>query len=255
MPSVKEACCRRSGAVLRVMACKNVWPVLLVCGAALVFWYPVLGSRHHTVHPNEGRKAFTAVSPKRASLEVEVDFLAPNAAVGRGPRQPCNGFAQLETLKGEWVDQQPGYMGINPNTTCPSFVEDFSCLNRDYIDPKYRGRIEKVRPARLELPTVQPTAEQSASTMCRATLQVYRQAYKPYVCELRPFSAEHFEACLPGKRIIIIGDSTMRQLYQSLACLLSPVIITGHLTVRIRSVCGNCMQGTTGVRCGYPDCC
>ena len=144
MPTVREACCRKSCAVLRVMACTNVWPLFLISAATLVFWYPVLASRHHTVHPNEGGNVFMAVSPKRASLEVEVDFLAPSAATGRGPRQPCNGFAQLETLKGEWVDQETGYQGINPNSTCPSFVQDFSCLSADYIDPKYKGRVEKV---------------------------------------------------------------------------------------------------------------
>ncbi len=63
-------------------------------------------------------------------------------------------------------------------------------------------------------------------------MQIYRKVYKPHACELRPFSAEQFEACLPGKRVIIIGDSTMRQMFQSLACLMTPVISAGEFLVR-----------------------
>ncbi len=55
--------------------------------------------------------------------------------------------------------------------------------------------------------------------------------FKPHGCALHHFNPEHFEQCLLGRRIIIIGDSTMRQLFQSLACLMNPRVTGGFFMV------------------------
>ena len=56
--------------------------------------------------------------------------------------------------------------------------------------------------------------------------------FRPYGCELHPMDSKHFAQCLQGRRIIMIGDSTMRQMFQSLACLLGDHIGDGFLKVR-----------------------
>ncbi len=55
--------------------------------------------------------------------------------------------------------------------------------------------------------------------------------FKPHECALHQFNPEHFEQCLTGRRIIVIGDSTMRQMFQSLACLMTPRIVDGFFVV------------------------
>ena len=55
--------------------------------------------------------------------------------------------------------------------------------------------------------------------------------FKPHDCALHQFNPEHFEQCLTGRRIIVIGDSTMRQMFQSLACLMTPRIVDGFFVV------------------------
>jgi hypothetical protein len=141
MPRVKGACCRKSAAIVQEMACTTVWPLLLLSLAALLLLYPVLGVRH-LAHTAPETKVFRAVPPRR-SLDVEEDFLAPST--GAETRELCNGFTQLETLKGDWVDaDEPSYRGLNPNSTCPSFVQDYSCLSPDYIPARYKERIDQV---------------------------------------------------------------------------------------------------------------
>ncbi|CAL8467294.1 g6831 [Coccomyxa elongata] len=119
---------------------------------------------------------------------------------GSEHRHHCQGFSQLEPLKGEWVDHHdPSYMGMTAGKPCPSFINDFDCLHPYTPGPYYEelGRRE------------------------------YRKVFKPHGCALHHFNPEHFEQCLTGRQIIIIGDSTMRQLFQSLACLMTPRIVGG----------------------------
>ena len=56
--------------------------------------------------------------------------------------------------------------------------------------------------------------------------------FRPFACDLHAMNATHFAQCLKGQRIIIIGDSTMRQVFQSLACLLHEEVVDGYLVVR-----------------------
>ena len=62
-------------------------------------------------------------------------------------------------------------------------------------------------------------------------MQEFAQVFRPHTCELQPLDAEHFNQCLQGKRVIMIGDSTMRQMFQSLACILGEHIQDGFLQV------------------------
>lgn len=49
-------------------------------------------------------------------------------------------------------------------------------------------------------------------------------------CDLQPFSEAGFDRCLAGgRRLIMIGDSTMNGIFNSLACLLRSRLATGHL--------------------------
>lgn len=63
--------------------------------------------------------------------------------------------------------------------------------------------------------------------------QEFRKTFEPYGCELHAFNSSHFSQCLKGRRIIIVGDSTMRQTFQSLACLLHEEIKSGWFVVRL----------------------
>ena len=64
-------------------------------------------------------------------------------------------------------------------------------------------------------------------------MQEFSQVFKPHACELQPMDAQHFSQCLRNRRVIMIGDSTMRQMFQSLACILGEHIQDGFLTVGI----------------------
>ena len=54
------------------------------------------------------------------------------------------------------------------------------------------------------------------------------QVFQPHSCDLAPWDAAAFGQCIKGKRLIFIGDSTTRQQFQSLACLLGPVTAAAH---------------------------
>jgi hypothetical protein len=47
----------------------------------------------------------------------------------------------------------------------------------------------------------------------------YSKEFQPASCDLRSFDAVGFDKCMAGRRLIIVGDSLMRQMFQSLACL------------------------------------
>ena len=66
--------------------------------------------------------------------------------------------------------------------------------------------------------------------MCSRLTEVHPvQVYKPYECDLRPWNPEQFADCTAAKRIIMIGDSLMRQQWLSLACLLNDVTVSYDL--------------------------
>ena len=54
------------------------------------------------------------------------------------------------------------------------------------------------------------------------------QVFQPHSCDLAPWDAAAFGQCIRGTRLIFIGDSTTRQQFQSLACLLGPVTAAAH---------------------------
>ena len=62
----------------------------------------------------------------------------------------------------------------------------------------------------------------------QAAWHEYDQEYRPHACALRPWDAAAFGACMRGRRIVLIGDSLMRQMFQSLACLLGPQLEAGR---------------------------
>ena len=74
-----------------------------------------------------------------------------------------------------------------------------------------------------------------AQTFCDLLVQEFRKIFQPYSCDLHRMNATHFSKCLAGQRLIIIGDSTMRQVFQSLACLLADHVEDGYLVVSISS--------------------
>ena len=53
------------------------------------------------------------------------------------------------------------------------------------------------------------------------------QVFRPYVCDLRPWDAKDFLQCTAKRRMIMVGDMSMHQLFNSLACLLSTAIREG----------------------------
>ena len=57
---------------------------------------------------------------------------------------------------------------------------------------------------------------------------LHGQVFKPFDCSLRPWDSQKFAQCTAKKRIIMVGDSLMRQQFQSLACLTSNVTVSQH---------------------------
>ena len=46
-------------------------------------------------------------------------------------------------------------------------------------------------------------------------------------CELLPWDEQGFDTCMEGRRLILLGDSLMRQSFLSLGCLAAPVVTEG----------------------------
>ena len=94
------------------------------------------------------------------------------------------------------------------------------------------GCVAHVQPLRHPSPFTLSTKQRDAEHRPRyPVLQEFRKIFQPYSCDLHRMNATHFSKCLAGQRIIIIGDSTMRQVFQSLACLLSEHVEDGYLMV------------------------
>lgn len=54
------------------------------------------------------------------------------------------------------------------------------------------------------------------------------QVFQPHTCSLKPWDAAAFSQCIKGRRLIFIGDSTTRQQFQSLGCLLGTAVASEH---------------------------
>ncbi|CAL5226961.1 g9846 [Coccomyxa viridis] len=135
---------------------------------------------------------------------IDAQYTDPGTPLEAAQRGMCRGFGQTEALKGTWVPHQdPSYRGLTIASKCPDFARDSdSDCNGDNIDPIYH-----------------PLAAQE-----------YAQVFRPHACDLQPLDAGRFSQCLQGRRVIMIGDSTMRQMFQSLACILGDHIQSGFLT-------------------------
>lgn len=79
-----------------------------------------------------------AVQTCLAQQNLETEYIMPAARIGNEHRQHCQGFSQLEPLKGEWIDHHdPFYMGMTAGKPCPSFINDFDCLKNFKSDAYY----------------------------------------------------------------------------------------------------------------------
>jgi hypothetical protein len=53
------------------------------------------------------------------------------------------------------------------------------------------------------------------------------QVFRPFVCDLRPWNLQSFMTCTAERRLILIGDTSMHLMFNSLACLLHSSITSG----------------------------
>lgn len=150
----------------------------------------------------ESQTAFQKQEQALRDIETLVaDYLAPSEPVPPEQRRKCRGIGQFEPLKGHWVkDPDHNYQGMTDPKNCPAFVNDFDCRSSD-IDPKYHVLQQKE----------------------------FRKVFQPHNCDLHAMNGTHFAQCLKGQRIVIVGDSTMRQVFQSLACILHEDVEDGYL--------------------------
>jgi len=102
-----------------------------------------------------------------------------------GPDQAARG--QVPVLTGEWVDHpDANHTGLyDPAAQCPEFAKDFVCG-------------QPYEPARPD-----------PGLYARE----FRKVFRPRECELRPWDAAGFERCLAGRRLVMVGDSLMRQTF------------------------------------------
>ncbi|CAK0786753.1 hypothetical protein CVIRNUC_009967 [Coccomyxa viridis] len=150
----------------------------------------------------ESETALYSSSRKLAEVsDIDKAYLLPGEVVQQRLRHKCRGIGQFDQLRGEWVRHPDhSYNGMTDPAKCPSFVRDYDC-RADYIDQNYHVLQQKE----------------------------FRKVFQPYACELHSMNTTYFSECLQGQRIIIIGDSTMRQVFQSLACLLTDHVTDGYL--------------------------
>lgn len=82
-----------------------------------------------------------------AQTSLETEYLMPAPSGGSEHRHHCQGFSQMEPLKGEWVDHHdPNYMGMTAGKPCPSFINDFDCLHPYTPGPYYEELGRRVSP-------------------------------------------------------------------------------------------------------------
>ncbi|CAL8467102.1 g6638 [Coccomyxa elongata] len=103
---------------------------------------------------------------------------------------------RLEELHGRWEASNAPAQKMR----CPTWAEDINCFSMHESMQEQQQRMQ----------------------------EEYEQMYKPHACELHAWDANGFDRCVANRRIILIGDSLMRQMFQSLACLLGPVTASEH---------------------------
>ena len=82
-----------------------------------------------------------------AQQSLETEYLTPAPPGHSEHRHHCQGFSQLEPLKGEWVEHHdPNYMGMTAGKPCPSFFHDFDCLHPYTPGPYYEELGRRVCP-------------------------------------------------------------------------------------------------------------
>lgn len=95
----------------------------------------------------------------------------------------------MPLLTGEWADHPDanfsGYTDLY--ATCPRFAQEFSCKH----------------PGGSGTPNPELWARES------------RQVFQPDQCELREWDPAGFERCMAGRRLLMFGDSLMRQVRNS----------------------------------------
>jgi hypothetical protein len=148
---------------------------------------------------------------------------------------------------------------------CPAWAQEINCLSPDLdvsaaVRAKARAEYRQVdagasicRIASIlaTSDTCHVSEDYSASegfscNTAHCTMPLHAQVFKPHGCKLRPWDAAAFSECVRGRRLIFIGDSTTRQQFQSLACLLGPVTASEHgsMSWNSSSITG---EGTTAV--------
>ncbi|EIE21588.1 hypothetical protein COCSUDRAFT_66960 [Coccomyxa subellipsoidea C-169] len=115
----------------------------------------------------------------------------------------CSGtfLGQSPLFKGEWVaHEEPSFHGFyNKAKECPSWVQGWDC-QADGTD--HRDMLDKE----------------------------YNQVYKPFVCDMRQWDLQEFAKCTANRRMIMVGDMSMQQMFNSLACLTRPALKSGKQT-------------------------
>ena len=148
---------------------------------------------------------------------------------------------------------------------CPAWAQEINCLSANLdvsaaVRAKARAEYRQVGAAAsicriastlATSDTCHVSEEYTASegfscNTAHCTVPLHAQVFKPHGCKMRPWDAAAFSECVRGQRLIFIGDSTTRQQFQSLACLLGPVIASEHgsMSWNSSSITG---EGTTAV--------
>lgn len=82
--------------------------------------------------------------------------------------------------------------------------------------------------------------------LAEAVMFLLEQIFRPFVCELRQWDLPDFVRCTAKRRIILIGDMTMQQMFNSLACLLHSAIRSGSQTTWQVGIYISHVYGTPG---------
>ena len=69
------------------------------------------------------------------------------------------------------------------------------------------------------------------------------QVFQPYVCDMREWDQADFLQCTANhQRVIMVGDMSMHQMFNSMACLLSDAIVEGSQTPWEVGICSSELQ-------------
>ncbi|CAL8469520.1 g9061 [Coccomyxa elongata] len=112
-------------------------------------------------------------------------------------------FSQSGSLPGDWVPHpDPEWQGLYvAYKQCPEFAMDFDCT--------------------VGMGEVYHRNRELAKTE-------FNKVFRPHKCELQGFDGAGFAKCLAGRRLIMIGDSTMNGIFSSLGCMLKDHLTSGR---------------------------